>query len=355
MNSLEASRVLAVLDETYESIKLISYITGDVLETAEQLRDILGQDLTTCFIKHRELSSQLKGHFGNAVLNASTLELCRLLKKSTTAHRLQSLPYERTYGMLQCLDYFQKLRQFAAQRLTTTVEEDSSRRDYFEEVKEREERAVAERLQLEQKLRLQRAELHKATSTMQSNEDRVRGELHEVSSSAQRLSNETQSGAARQLTEDTATYETELESLTKSLNAAKAELDRIQADHMETEQQLRKARKRSQLDIETQVNEYDTDVGAKEDELQQVKSEYDELVRELADLNKSMAEMRTERLEYEERRKRMEMERHKAALELFTRKRAARVIQRAFRAHKAKNAAAKKKGKKGASGKKGKK
>jgi len=239
--------------------------------------------------------------------------------------------------------------------LTTTVEEDSSRRDYFEEVKEREERAVAERLQLEQKLRLQRAELHKATSTMQSNEDRVRGELHEVSSSAQRLSNETQSGAARQLTEDTATYETELESLTKSLNAAKAELDRIQADHMETEQQLRKARKRSQLDIETQVNEYDTDVGAKEDELQQVKSEYDELVRELADLNKSMAEMRTERLEYEERRKRMEMERHKAALELFTRKRAARVIQRAFRAHKAKNAAAKKKGKKGASGKKGKK
>lgn len=60
-----------------------------------------------------------------------------------------------------------QLREFGAKRLTTTVEEDASNREYYDEVREREERAVAERTALEQKLRLQRVELHKAGSTAQ--------------------------------------------------------------------------------------------------------------------------------------------------------------------------------------------
>ena len=60
-----------------------------------------------------------------------------------------------------------QLRVFAQKRLTTTVEEDSSNREYYDEVREREERAVSDKTQLEQKLRLQRVELQKASSVVQ--------------------------------------------------------------------------------------------------------------------------------------------------------------------------------------------
>jgi multidrug efflux pump subunit AcrA (membrane-fusion protein) len=60
------------------------------------------------------------------------------------------------------------------------VEEDSSNLEYYGEVKEREEKALAERTQLEQKLKLQRVERQKALSTAQAAEDQARSELAEI-------------------------------------------------------------------------------------------------------------------------------------------------------------------------------
>ena len=47
-------------------------------------------------------------------------------------------------------------------------------------VQEREERAVSEKIQLEQKLKLQRVELQKQANLVQSAEDKTRAELHEL-------------------------------------------------------------------------------------------------------------------------------------------------------------------------------
>ena len=51
-------------------------------------------------------------------------------------------------------------------------------------VQEREERAVSEKIQLEQKLKLQRVELQKQANQIQSAEDKTRAELHELQVSA---------------------------------------------------------------------------------------------------------------------------------------------------------------------------
>jgi len=54
-----------------------------------------------------------------------------------------------------------QLVQQVHKRLHTTVEEDTSNREHYQEVREREERAAAEREQLEHKLKLQRVERQK--------------------------------------------------------------------------------------------------------------------------------------------------------------------------------------------------
>lgn len=55
-------------------------------------------------------------------------------------------------------------------RLTTTVEEDATARDNFAALAERRERAAAEKLQLEHKLKLQRLEQAKQTGALQVGE-----------------------------------------------------------------------------------------------------------------------------------------------------------------------------------------
>ncbi|KAG2483037.1 hypothetical protein HYH03_018066 [Edaphochlamys debaryana] len=346
MNSVEAGRVLSVLDDTLEGLRLISYVTQDVLDTAEQLRDILGEDLANTLIKHRQLLQSSKSSLNNEQLMASTLELVRLLKKSPSAQRLQVLPYDRTYGVLQALQYFEQLRQFAQKRLTTTVEEDSSNREYFEEVRDREERAVAERLQLEQKLRLQRVELQKAAGTIQVAEDRARGEVAEVQTSTSQARSGIEGGAKSQQEADKAAFKSDLDQVSRELASARSELARLRGEHKDNEALLRKARKRAEQDVEVQIGEYDADVGAKEEELGKARAEYEEVITKLQDYTRGWNEMLQERLEYEERERRLAHERLQANLHNVRINRAARVIQQAWRAYKKAKEAAKKKAKK---------
>ncbi|GLC46198.1 Dynein regulatory complex protein 10 [Pleodorina starrii] len=348
MNSLEAGRVLSVLDETLEGLRLVSYITQDVLDTAEQLRDMLGEDLANTLIKHRQLVQTAKSTLNNEQLQASTLELVRLLKKSPSAQRLQVLPYERTYGILQALQYFDQLRLFTQKRLTTTVEEDSSNREYFEEVRDREERAVAERLQLEQKLRLQRVELQKAAGSIQVSEDRARGEVADVQSSTSQSRSAIEAAAKSQTDADRAAFQADLALATRELATARAELARLRSEHKDNEALLRKARKRAEQDVEVQIGEYDTDVGAKETELAKARSEYEEVLTQLHEYNRGWSEMYQERLEYEERERRLAEQRFQAALLNLRRNHAARVIQAAWRAYKKAKEIARKKAKRAA-------
>lgn len=59
-----------------------------------------------------------------------------------------------------------------------------SNKEFYDEVKEREEKAVNEKQQLDQKLKLQRVELQKQMSAMQAAEDKLRAELEAVNGAA---------------------------------------------------------------------------------------------------------------------------------------------------------------------------
>jgi len=211
INSVEAGRVLAVLDESLEETRLLSFVTGEVLESAEHLRDALGEDLVNRLIKHRHII-HLHGKSSQCSdpVMASTLELVRLLKRSPLeATRLQNIHTERSPAIFQVIAYLTKLRHFAQKRLATSVEEDNSNREYFEEVKEREERAVSEKIQLDQKLKLQRVELQKQVNQIQNSEDKTRAELHELQINTQAHRQAIQQGASAVRHEDFKTFDTE--------------------------------------------------------------------------------------------------------------------------------------------------
>ncbi|GFH24786.1 uncharacterized protein HaLaN_22641, partial [Haematococcus lacustris] len=106
--SLEASRVLSVLDDTLTALRLLSFVTTEVLDTAEQLRDLLGEDLVNILATHRELIAASKNNIGSEPLCTSTWQLTRMLQSSQTASRLQMLHTDRSMAMLQAVNFFER-------------------------------------------------------------------------------------------------------------------------------------------------------------------------------------------------------------------------------------------------------
>jgi hypothetical protein len=222
------------------------------------------------------------------------------------------------------------------------------------QVRDREERAEAEKKELTHKLELQRVELQKAAGALQLSEDRARGEVADVQRSTASSRNAIDSSARSQAESDRSAYQVrcgrrqgrrglppvpaaeggghghvsaapaapaaaphacaprdvrplplqaDLDQLNKELGAARAELARLRTSHKETEAALRKARKRAEQDVEVQIGEYDADVGAKEEELGKARGEYEEVLRQLGEYSRGYGEMLAERLDYEAREK----------------------------------------------------
>jgi len=355
MNSAEASRVLAVVDESLEGLRLLSFVTAEVLDTAEQLKDLLGEDMVNTLVKHRSLLLSSKANLGNDGMLSSTLELLRLLKKTQAGHRLQALHTERTPGMMQVLNFMERLRGQAQKRLTTTVEEDASNREYYEEVKAREEKAVSEKIQLEQKLKLQRVELARRANAVQVAEDKSRAEIHSVTTITTNQQTGIKSEATNTRENDTGSYVGDDANLNMELTAARNSLAALRAEHRDIEAGLRKGKKRAAQDVESVIGEYDTDVGAKEQEYQTAQNEYRETLRQLEEYRAQTADMQAIRLAAEAEEKRVAGEQLQKALRSVRENRAARAIQGMWKTYKAKKKDAEKKKKKAAEKKKGKK
>ncbi|MEW5307046.1 MAG: hypothetical protein WDW36_009466 [Sanguina aurantia] len=353
MNSLEASRVMNVLDEALEGLTLLSYVTADVLDTAEQLRDMLGEDLSSVLVRHRGLVVQhSQGELANPAMTASTLAMVRLLQRSASTGRLKALHMGRSPAMEQVLSVFERLRHHTHTQLARTVEEDASDRAHVAEVRGREERSVADRLQLEQKLRLQRVELAKAMALMQAAEDKARTELHDVQTSTQRAMDDLHGVAGNVLKTDTLNYDHEHTHLMQELMDSRAQLTSLREEHKEQEGGLVKGKKRAQQDVEGAVGEYDADVGAKDEEYGRSKAGYDVIIETLQELTLQYSEMMLERQEHEVQVKTAAAARLALALSSVRRGRAARVIQGLWRNFKAAKEKARKKAKKDAAKKK---
>lgn len=341
---MEASRVLAVLDEGLEGLRLLSFVTPDILEQAEQRKDMLGEDVVKAIVKYRGVYHQNKGAMFSEPVMASIQELWRIIRKSPSTPRMQQyLSTDRSTAMLQVLSYFERLRQYARKRLTTTVEEDNSNKEYYEEVKERESKAVDEKKKLEQTLKLQRVELTKEMTLMQTTEDKAKSELHEVQTSYAQVLASVQNDSNQARASDLDVFQQEHADLSKELTGAKASLQKMRDEHKEAEGHLRKNKKRVQQDVEAVIGEYDADVGSKESEYQKALADYNAVVTQLEEYTTQYHQMKQEREEYDEKQRQVAELTLQENLKKVRMNRAARVIQGRWRAYqKAKKDAEKK-------------
>eukprot|EP00878_Enallax_costatus_P045597 GHUV01055017.1.p1 GENE.GHUV01055017.1~~GHUV01055017.1.p1 ORF type:complete len:177 (+),score=45.23 GHUV01055017.1:166-696(+) len=168
MNILESHRVLSVLDDTVDGLRLVSYITPEVVAAADQLGGVLGQDVRDALLQHAAALSELPEDFKPCELLRSSSALLRVLKKSPGIEEaLQSLEVDRSPAIMQLISYFDRHRADLHKQLITTVEEDATNRDHYAALADRREKAAASKLQLEHKLKTQRMEQAKQIGVLQ--------------------------------------------------------------------------------------------------------------------------------------------------------------------------------------------
>jgi hypothetical protein len=96
--------------------------------------------------------------------------------------KLMTLQGDRSDGILHVIRLLKDMKEYALKRLTTTVEEDKSVHEHFEDVKTREEKAVSEKQQLQQRLKLERLQCQKQLGLMQKQYNTAETQLHAMKS-----------------------------------------------------------------------------------------------------------------------------------------------------------------------------
>jgi transcription initiation factor TFIID subunit TAF12 len=91
--------------------------------------------------------------------------------------RLMALHAERTDAMLHLIHVFTEIREIAQKRLNTTVEGDKTLQQHFEDVRIREEKAMSEKQQLQQQLKLDRIQWQQQRQELQLLEDTASNHL----------------------------------------------------------------------------------------------------------------------------------------------------------------------------------
>jgi hypothetical protein len=201
--NIDAQRVLAIMDELKEKLTYLSVVTPQVLEglngeEGASTAEMIGPEL----MKRMQEQMRLEDIYNVSIqkadgaflamdnddvretldrLQKNTRELCRKMKdKPTIVADLRNFQETRPANVVQLLRTLADMQDVTLKRLTTTVEEENSRKELLQLYLEREQAASAKRSLLEKDLAHIRREREKASSQRTEQITKLKADLHDV-------------------------------------------------------------------------------------------------------------------------------------------------------------------------------
>jgi len=348
MNNVEANRVLSVLEDGLEGLKLMSLINKGVLDAAEKLQDVLGDLFTQALIDHRTAIATCGDNVAHVPLKNSTLRLLKLLKGSPNIQlKLQEMQTDPSAAFVAHFSLMEKLRKVTYSKMVTTVEEEESQKTHFEEVLKREEKADKEKHSLEQQLRVERDERSKQMSLVTEMEQRAQEDVESI----EQASKQDRDILEREVTEtkalDSKHFEQDQTMLNSELQKLKTELIKVEEKNRDSEATLRKKKNKSEQEVSNWLTEYDKDMTSKKDSYEEELAVFNQVKKQMEEYKEHCDELVKEREAYEAVQNEIAQKKAAAAVLLAMENKAALYIQGKWRAHNEKTKASKKKAKKG--------
>ena len=380
LTNVEAQRIMAILEETYLKLQLLSHVpplrrvpdfdsfTNEVGPEVAQVLDeqvLLEQQYKWVSTpQHEQAEAGFDGEQAlpdfetlDDELRHSTRVVCRMLREAPAiSAQLKELdPDGASATMRKFLGTTLELKSQTFQKLSTSVEEEKSKEDWFLEISAREEKASQTLRQLQKEIKAEKAEREKQVSARNDTIQKLREELELIKASTlaeeRQLDTETKASEEADMTAFTskeATLSEELRKLTEDLKSKRA-------SNKETEEQLRKKKVKYEGEADAWIKKYDLEMEEKDREISALRLIYEGERKELTRLENYFNKLLEEREKAlaEERKKAEDRARQQA--QMATLAKAATMLQKMWRGRIARREMEKKKSGKGGKGGKKKK
>ncbi|NWX47315.1 DRC10 protein, partial [Steatornis caripensis] len=370
-DSMEMERIVTVLDETIAKLELSSLIPS-VTNSLDRFADMLGPAITTELIKHQKLSNEVENLLASSeegdsvraeeqqgclclleqclkcsVRNVLRLllanpSLCQALKREARVKESPAEVFIKAFG---------EFRNFILERLLTSPMEEEEEIQFMEDISLRIQRnteaITALQAQLAAAIRTQETEIQKKDNVIQDLKTSMQALTDACKAGAQQIKQEGDKQQKKMLQASQASCAR----LQEDIEQLRAQLHALVLEHRASELALRKRKGRLESEIVNWIEKYDTDMGEKQAEYEEVDAVYAEEKAQVSLLAEKHAMLLQEYSQIEEERRICQNKKEQALKELTARTRAAICIQAFWRGYLVRSLKSKKKTKKQEKGK----
>jgi len=255
------------------------------------------------------------------------------LFKKLKAHLESSAPQGRTTmdAFVKCTEL---LFTMTADRLLTTVDDERVKRDMYESLKAKNEKASKDKASLEHQLKSQRKAIRKESAMLQFEEERAASAhaalVNHVVTTRDTLQSETT--AERESID--AAHEASKQKLSKDIAKLEARFEEMAKSNKDMELLLRKKNRNETEEILNWIAEYDKEMFAKQGEVDEERSVHDDMLAQIHKYTLAGEAMRKVREEREAVEEAARLKREKEKRFIFATQQAARVFQATWKEYK---------------------
>mmetsp|Transcript_37471 Transcript_37471/g.38157 ORF Transcript_37471/g.38157 Transcript_37471/m.38157 type:complete len:376 (+) Transcript_37471:136-1263(+) len=372
LTSIEAERVLQILRHAVDRLHILSYLPTEwdgnllsdlsvppVIGSLERLWDY--EEQLKSVLDH--MSPELGGRDISITkqLHRYTRAACRNLQADRDSLQvLMSRPESRAEDFTKFIHYLNELKSHIHSKLTTTVEEEATNRNLLHDLTEKERLAEESRDALQAQLAETREEKERVTFGLDQTLRKLQLELQDLTQLNQVEMEAVERDMSEAVNKATGDHELRMKQLQDQVEGLERQLGDLSERNREEELRLRKDKGRVENAESTKIMQYDEDMNARRQQLEDLQSTFDVETSEYAILKEYFDKVDADLGRNEEEESILAAVSRREAFGMNVLCRAVIIIQkiargRRARAEVAKLRAKKRKGKKKGKGKKGKK
>ncbi|XP_064612865.1 dynein regulatory complex protein 10-like [Liolophura sinensis] len=280
-------------------------------------------------------------------LSTSTKNVLRLFSVNPAAmSAVRAEVGERARECQSFITALEELKEVLLVKLLTTPVEEKEKFDYLHEISLREQQNAAHIVKLEAEVKGAQDDRDEEIRKKNDVIRRLQAELHQIEKFSEEHIRRVKSEAEKQESADIKNSEGRTQKLSQEASQLKTQLQNLIQEHREQEQQLRKKKFKIETEVENWIQKYDSDMGERQDEYEEIDAVYTEEKKQLHELEERFTTLEAEYLQIMEERRVARERREAAEREMALMIKSATTIQAFWRSYKVRKAlkARKKKG-----------
>lgn len=322
LTTIEAKRIMSVLDETIHKVELATLLSY-VASNQEALEGMLGEDIVKAVREHEALcqilldnvnylqdeerwlqeeeefeeGGWLRDHlFSVELQKPNLLPLMQQIRESTknslrlllnnpqAASLLQMQTQGRSAEAQRFIDSLMELRGFLFEKLLTSPMEARDRAQFMQDISKRirrnQEVTDALESELAVNIRNRDIEVEKENFVIQE----LKNHLHQLLKFSEKSLLHTKREAERQQKADFRASQARVAKMQQEVQLLRSQFHSLVMENWEAEQALRKKKYKVETEIENWIQKYDTDMGEKQDEYEELDVIHEEEKAQLEEL-----------------------------------------------------------------------